>query len=80
MVERFLAECADLVDEVERKALSLASGGHGGGAEGLESVNDIFRAVHTIKGNSGFFGYGRLESACMDSSPDSTRPARANRR
>ena len=28
-------------------------------------MNDIFRAVHTIKGNSGFFGYALLETACM---------------
>ena len=25
-----------------------------------------FRAIHTIKGNSGFVGYGQVESACMD--------------
>jgi two-component system chemotaxis sensor kinase CheA len=61
MVERFLAEIADLVDDVERKALGLASD-----PKGIESVNDIFRAIHTIKGNSGFFGYAYLESACMN--------------
>jgi two-component system chemotaxis sensor kinase CheA len=75
MVERFLAECADLVDEVERKALSLAPPGKAGVAAGLDSVNEIFRAVHTIKGNSGFFGYAYLESACMgfESSLDKAR-------
>jgi two-component system chemotaxis sensor kinase CheA len=77
MVERFLAECADLVDEVERKALCLAPTGKtgAGAAGGLEYVNEIFRAVHTIKGNSGFFGYAYLESACMgfESSLDKAR-------
>ena len=61
MVERFLAECADLVDGAEKCALSLDKGG-----DATEAVNDIFRAIHTIKGNAGFFGYGLLEARCMD--------------
>ena len=75
MVERFLSECADLVDEVEGKALTLVPTGKAGMAAGLDSVNEIFRAVHTIKGNSGFFGCAYLESACMgfESSLDKAR-------
>ena len=65
MVERFLAECADLVDEVERLALGLAIPRSAQAPPDSESVNDIFRAVHTVKGNSGFFGYALLETACM---------------
>lgn len=61
MVERFLGECADTVDATERIVLSL----NAGKAE-PERINDIFRAIHTIKGNSGFFGYALLESTCME--------------
>ncbi len=62
MVDRFLSECVDLMDEAEVKALSMSRGDPGG----AESINDLFRAIHTIKGNSGFFGYARLEKLCME--------------
>ncbi|MEI6874760.1 MAG: chemotaxis protein CheA [Spirochaetota bacterium] len=61
MVERFLAECADLVDGAEKNALAFESG-----ADSVEGVNTIFRAIHTIKGNAGFFGYILLESLSME--------------
>lgn len=61
MVERFLSECSDLVDGAEKQALEFDRG-----TDNVEAVNNIFRAVHTIKGNSGFFGYILLESLCMD--------------
>ena len=60
MAERFLAECADTLEDVEKKALSLPSSPEGAGL-----VNDIFRAVHTLKGNAGYFGYAFLEQRCM---------------
>ncbi len=61
MIQRFLAECLDLVDKTEKIALRLMDSGNQG-----EEINDIFRAVHTIKGNSGFFGYALLELRCME--------------
>ena len=61
MVERFVAECADLAEGAERVALSLDKS-----PDKAEAVNGIFRAIHTIKGNSGFFGYSYLERLCMD--------------
>ncbi len=61
MVERFIGECADTVDATERIVLGLEAGK----AE-TDHINDIFRAIHTIKGNSGFFGYLLLESTCME--------------
>jgi two-component system chemotaxis sensor kinase CheA len=61
MVERFLGECADLVDEVERKALAFSTV-----ADGFGAVNEVFRAIHTIKGNAGFFGHSLLERTCME--------------
>ncbi len=61
MIQRFLAECLDLVDKTEKIALRLMESANQG-----EEINDIFRAVHTIKGNSGFFGYALLELRCME--------------
>ena len=61
MAQRFIGECADLLDRVERIALAIAPK-----EIATEAINDIFRAIHTIKGNSGFFGYAYLESSCME--------------
>lgn len=61
MVHRFLGECADLADRTEKIALALNPK-----EESEDQVNDMFRAIHTIKGNSGFFGYAYLESMCMN--------------
>lgn len=61
MVQRFIGECSDLVDRTEKIALSIQPL-----SVCTEEVHDMFRAVHTIKGNSGFFGYSFLESVCMD--------------
>ncbi len=61
MIERFIGECADLMDRAEKTALSLQAV-----KTNTEEINDIFRTVHTIKGNSGFFGYSILERYCMD--------------
>jgi two-component system chemotaxis sensor kinase CheA len=60
MVERFIAECSDLAEGAERVALELEKS-----QDKAEAVNGIFRAIHTIKGNSGFFGYAYLEGLCM---------------
>lgn len=61
MVQRFIGECADLVDRTEKIAMRISPK-----TVCTEEVHDMFRAVHTIKGNSGFFGYSFLESMCMD--------------
>jgi len=60
MAERFLAEGADLVDRIEADALRLLSS-----PDPVDDVHSMFRAIHTIKGNAGFFGYELLESLCM---------------
>ncbi len=61
MAEKFIAESADLLERVERDALSLETS-----TDKDEAVHSMFRAVHTVKGNAGFFDYGLLESDCMD--------------
>lgn len=60
MVQRFIGECADLLDRTEKIALSINPR-----EAPTDQVHDMFRAIHTIKGNSGFFGYAFLESLCM---------------
>jgi chemotaxis protein histidine kinase CheA len=61
MVERFLAESADLIEHVERDALDLEFS-----ADRAETIHSMFRAVHTIKGNAGFFSYSPLEIRCVE--------------
>ncbi len=61
MVQRFIGECADLVDRTEKIALEINPK-----AVSTDAVHDMFRAIHTIKGNSGFFGYSFLEALCMN--------------
>mgnify|MGYP001810294842 CR=1 FL=1 len=60
MAQRFVGECADLIDHAEKTALAINPR-----EPSTEGIHDIFRAIHTIKGNSGFFGYACLESVCM---------------
>ncbi|OHD25800.1 MAG: hypothetical protein A2Y38_04915 [Spirochaetes bacterium GWB1_59_5] len=60
MTERFLAESSDLVDRLESDALGLLAS-----PNSAEDVHAMFRAIHTIKGNAGFFGYELLEGLCM---------------
>jgi two-component system chemotaxis sensor kinase CheA len=54
-VEEFLVESSENLDQLDRDLLALEQGP--GDPERLAS---IFRTVHTIKGNSGFFGFSKL--------------------
>ncbi|MDB6087477.1 MAG: CheA signal transduction histidine kinase [Gammaproteobacteria bacterium] len=47
----FIAECADLLREMETGLLDCACGAHD-----AETINSIFRVAHTIKGSAGLFG------------------------
>jgi two-component system chemotaxis sensor kinase CheA len=57
--EEFLAEAQELIETLSRDLLLLDSGlkqGH----RNPETVNDLFRGVHTLKGLSGMFGFDTL--------------------
>jgi two-component system, chemotaxis family, sensor kinase CheA len=57
--EEFLAEAQELIEGLSRGLLELDTGikqGH----RSPETVNDLFRGVHTLKGLSGMFGFERL--------------------
>ena len=50
--ETFLQEADELLGEIEQTTLGL-----GGGNPVEESVNQLFRAFHTIKGSGAMFGF-----------------------
>ena len=50
-MEAFIIEAHDLLTEIDRAALSLEAG-----APSHETVNELFRAFHTIKGSGGVCG------------------------
>jgi two-component system chemotaxis sensor kinase CheA len=57
--DEFLAESQELIETLSRDLLVLDSGlkqGH----RNPETVNDLFRGVHTLKGLSGMFGFDAL--------------------
>ncbi len=55
-LREFLVESFDNLEQVERDLLVLERD------PGCESVlNNVFRNMHTIKGSSGFLGFGKLE-------------------
>ena len=56
LTKEFLAESQDGLDRMERCLTELEKRPGDG-----ELVAEIFRAVHTIKGTTGFLGFGRLE-------------------
>ncbi len=60
MVQKFVEESSDLIDTAENSMLELEKNPKAKG-----SVEEAFRAIHTVKGNAGFFGYGGLEKMCM---------------
>ncbi|WP_340315436.1 chemotaxis protein CheA [Rhizorhabdus argentea] len=52
----FFQECAEGLVQAEEGLLALQSGSHDS-----ETINTIFRAVHSIKGGSGAFGFTGLQ-------------------
>lgn len=55
--ETFFAECADQMAELETGLHEIQSSG-----PDIDTVNAVFRAVHSIKGGAGAFGYNALVS------------------
>jgi len=53
--EEFFSEAQEIVDGLSRDLLALDEVSRRGGSD-AELVNDVFRAVHTLKGLSGLFG------------------------
>lgn len=56
-LQTFFAEAADLLDAMEAALLNLDNG-----SQDRETLNELFRAVHTIKGSAGLFGLDDIVS------------------
>ncbi len=54
----FLEEAHDIIENLNSSLLTLEGEDHDGG----ETVNDIFRYYHNLKGNSGIIGFRELNS------------------
>lgn len=52
----FVQECDELLEGMEQTLLGLERG-----VADPDAVHSVFRAVHTIKGSSGMFGFERIE-------------------
>lgn len=61
MIRKFIEESSDLLDSAEHSILELENN-----ADSIELVDHAFRNLHTIKGNSGFFGFGEIENSSME--------------
>jgi two-component system chemotaxis sensor kinase CheA len=54
-IEEFLVESSENLDQLDQDLLALEKR-----PDDAQRVASIFRTVHTIKGNSGFFGFSKL--------------------
>ncbi|TVQ17244.1 MAG: chemotaxis protein CheA [Spirochaetaceae bacterium] len=74
MVDAFVEESSDLLDQVEQALLAAENNPVSGPA-----VDHVFRSIHTIKGNAGFFWFAKVEQRCMtmESALDAFRKAGA---
>lgn len=57
MISQFSSEARDLLDQAEQALLILEKN-----AGDEEAIARAFRALHSLKGNAGLFGYGDLEA------------------
>jgi len=60
MIDAFIEEATDLLDQVEQQLLAAESA-----PIPPDTVDRIFRSIHTVKGNAGFFWFTRVEKECM---------------
>ena len=54
-IEEFLVESGENLDQLDRDLIALETR-----PDDPQRLASIFRTVHTIKGNSGFFGFSKL--------------------
>jgi len=61
IVREFVAECNDMIADVEHKILQLSEVIRQKNMPNLEDINAIFRLFHTIKGTSGFLNLSVMQ-------------------
>ncbi len=59
MRDEFLAEAQEIIEALSRDLLVLDQS-HKDGEVGPDLINEVFRAVHTLKGIAGMFGHAEL--------------------
>src|SRR3954470_10570331 len=57
VVQEFLAESHENLDQLDRDLVALEKQ-----PDDRARLASVFRAVHTLKGTCGFFGFGKLEA------------------
>jgi two-component system chemotaxis sensor kinase CheA len=60
LVESFLAETQELLDEIEPQIIEIQEAGAQDGGADLDTLNSIFRLFHSMKGSAGFLGLDRV--------------------
>ncbi|MFO8021171.1 MAG: Hpt domain-containing protein, partial [Perlabentimonas sp.] len=55
--KKFVEEATDLIDGLEKTLLELEEN-----PEDQSIVQKVFRVMHTLKGNSGMFGFDLIDS------------------
>ncbi len=58
--DEFLVEAREHVEKVETRLLELEKNAHQTPEDRTESIADVFRAIHSIKGAAGFMGYANI--------------------
>lgn len=58
-VKIFLVESHENLDKIEEDLILLEKN-----PQDNAILNSVFRSIHTIKGNSGFLGFPKLETVC----------------
>jgi two-component system chemotaxis sensor kinase CheA len=61
LIAKFTQEALETLEVVEQCILTMEKTRTTG-----DYLNEAFRSIHTLKGNSGFFGFEDLEKLCMD--------------
>ena len=74
MRDEFLAEAQEIIEALSRDLLVLDQS-HKDGEVGPDLINEVFRAVHTLKGIAGMFGYHRARRGGPRARGPPRRPA-----
>ena len=64
-LQTFFAEAEDLLNSMEAALLRLDEG-----EKDMETINEIFRAAHTIKGSAGLFGLNDIVGSPLWMAPE----------
>ncbi len=59
MVKQFVVDASELLDAMEQDLLSLEKA-----PDTMELIESVFRNMHSLKGNAGFFNYGDISQVC----------------